>query len=110
MIVANVLYIFPVLNYTIMRSLVPIYNMHGMFAQTLVCAIFSFRGCRYVNPVVAIILGWMLAGERMTTHDGLAAIIIRASVIIIHKANNYKAVAPVLEEKVSLVLEGNQND
>lgn len=42
----------------------------------------------YVNPVVAVILGWLLAGEQIGINDALAAIIILLSVIIINKANN----------------------
>lgn len=45
----------------------------------------------YVNPIVAVILGWALAGEHMTVQDGLAAVIIVAAVIIITKANRRKA-------------------
>jgi len=47
----------------------------------------------YVNPVVAVILGWLLAGEQMNSHDALAALLIVLSVIIINKANNRKVVA-----------------
>lgn len=57
----------------------------------------------YVNPVVAVILGWMFAGEQMTSHDALAAVLIIISVIIINKANNRKVVAPPLKEQVALV-------
>jgi drug/metabolite transporter (DMT)-like permease len=44
----------------------------------------------YVNPIVAVILGWALAGEQMTIQDGLAAVIIVVSVIIITKGNQRK--------------------
>jgi drug/metabolite transporter (DMT)-like permease len=60
----------------------------------------------YVNPVVAVILGWMLAGEQMTSHDALAALLIVLSVIIVHKGNNRKAVAPPLKEQVALTSGG----
>lgn len=39
----------------------------------------------YVNPVVAVFLGWALAGERLTPSDGLAAVVIVCAVIIITK-------------------------
>jgi len=42
----------------------------------------------YVNPVVAVFLGWLLAGERMTSQDIFAAVIIVLSVIIINIANH----------------------
>ncbi len=57
----------------------------------------------YVNPIVAVILGWMLAGEQMTSHDALAAVLIILSVIIINKANNPKVVALPPKEQVALV-------
>ncbi len=45
----------------------------------------------YVNPVMAVILGWALAGEQMTIRDGIGAIIILLAVIIITKANSQKS-------------------
>ena len=45
----------------------------------------------YVNPVVAVILGWALAGEQMTIQDGIGATIILLAVIIITKANSRKS-------------------
>lgn len=45
----------------------------------------------YVNPIVAVILGWALAGERMTTQDGMAAFVIVLAVIIITIANSRKS-------------------
>lgn len=44
----------------------------------------------YVNPVVAVILGWIFAGEQMTIQDGVGATIILLAVIIITKANSCK--------------------
>lgn len=64
----------------------------------------------YVNPVVAVILGWMLAGEQMTTHDALAALLIVLSVIIVHKGSNRKAVAPPQKEQVALASGRNWNN
>lgn len=43
----------------------------------------------YVNPVVAIFLGWTLAGEQLTSSDIVAALIIVCAVIIITK-NQHK--------------------
>ena len=39
----------------------------------------------YVNPVVAVFLGWTLAGEKLTLFDTVAVAIILCSVIIITK-------------------------
>lgn len=44
----------------------------------------------YVNPVVAVVLGWFLAGERMSGKDILAAAVIISAVILITKANGRK--------------------
>lgn len=47
----------------------------------------------YVNPIVAVILGWALAGEQMTLQAALAAVIIVISVVMITKGNQQKGKA-----------------
>jgi drug/metabolite transporter (DMT)-like permease len=37
----------------------------------------------YVNPVVALLLGWALAGEELTARTLIAAAVILASVFLI---------------------------
>ncbi len=37
----------------------------------------------YVNPVVAVFLGWLIAGEALTVRTGLAAVVIIAAVVLI---------------------------
>jgi drug/metabolite transporter (DMT)-like permease len=37
----------------------------------------------YVNPVVALLLGWAMAGEELTARTLLAAAVILASVVLI---------------------------
>ncbi len=37
----------------------------------------------YVNPVVAVFLGWLVAGEALTARTGVAAILIIAAVVLI---------------------------
>jgi len=37
----------------------------------------------FVNPVVAVLLGWLLAGERLTLNTFIAAVIIIAAVVIV---------------------------
>jgi len=37
----------------------------------------------YVNPILAVFLGWALAGETLTVYTGLATAIILASVVIV---------------------------
>ena len=44
----------------------------------------------YVNPVVAMLLGWSMAGEPLTFRSGLAAVIILASVVVITTRPNRK--------------------
>lgn len=51
----------------------------------------------YVNPAVAVILGWGFAGEQMTIQDGVGAIVILLAVIIITKANSCKPAVADLE-------------
>lgn len=45
----------------------------------------------YVNPVVAVFLGWLLAGEALNARIGLAAAIIVGSVILINWARQASA-------------------
>lgn len=52
----------------------------------------------YVNPVVAVILGWVFAGEQMTLQDGVGATIILLAVIIITKANSRKSTVSAPKE------------
>ena len=52
----------------------------------------------YVNPVVAVILGWVLADEQMTLQDGIGATVILLAVVIITNANSrITEVSPVAE-------------
>jgi drug/metabolite transporter (DMT)-like permease len=37
----------------------------------------------YVNPIVAVILGWALAGEALDARMGVAAVVIVAGVVLI---------------------------
>jgi len=39
----------------------------------------------YINPVVALFLGWTIAGEQLTSSDTVASAIILCAVIIITK-------------------------
>ena len=50
----------------------------------------------YVNPVVAVLLGWALAGEPLTTRVGLAAAVIVGAVAIIirHGGEDTELVSP----------------
>lgn len=40
----------------------------------------------YVNPVVAVILGWAIAGETLTLRIGIAAVVIICAVALITTA------------------------
>jgi drug/metabolite transporter (DMT)-like permease len=39
----------------------------------------------YANPVVAVLLGWLLAGEALTARVGLASIAILGAIMLIRK-------------------------
>ncbi len=55
----------------------------------------------YVNPIVAVILGWLLAGEELTSKSIIAAIIIiSAVVIIITDFSKFKANLPRAGSKI----------
>lgn len=45
----------------------------------------------YVNPVVAIFMGWLIAGETLNEREIIAALVILASVMAIIKGNMKKA-------------------
>jgi drug/metabolite transporter (DMT)-like permease len=42
----------------------------------------------YVNPVVAVILGWAIAGERLSIRTGVAAVIVICAVALITTARS----------------------
>jgi drug/metabolite transporter (DMT)-like permease len=56
----------------------------------------------YVNPVVAVFLGWMFAGEVLNTRIALATVIIIGSVVLI----NYARQAKVKTEPLQAVTDG----
>ena len=39
----------------------------------------------YVNPIVAVLLGWMLAGEKVTLNAGLAAAMVIGAVVLVDR-------------------------
>jgi drug/metabolite transporter (DMT)-like permease len=39
----------------------------------------------YVNPVVAVLLGWMLAGEKVTLNVGVAAAMVIGAVVLVDR-------------------------
>ena len=51
----------------------------------------------YVNPVVAVFMGWIFAGELLNTRIALATAIIIGSVILINYARNTKVKAEPLQ-------------
>jgi drug/metabolite transporter (DMT)-like permease len=56
----------------------------------------------YVNPVVAVFLGWALAGEAVTGHTVAAAVVIVISVVLITTERPVRrAVAPSVREAVN---------
>jgi drug/metabolite transporter (DMT)-like permease len=61
----------------------------------------------YVNPVVAVFLGWAFANEQLTSKDALAAMIILISVILITKnSTSKKPDSPLKAQKSTCSLSG----
>ena len=52
----------------------------------------------YVNPVVAVILGWAMAGEALTARTLLASAVIIASVVIVVGYRNRGSIKPVISQ------------
>ncbi len=60
----------------------------------------------YVNPLVAVFLGWLLAGEAVTPRTLVAAVVIVAAVALIIRHGARRAVAPAEENVAPLRAEG----
>lgn len=54
--------------------------------------------CAYVNPVVAVLLGWAVAGEELTVRTGVAAAVIVGAVLLIITTRGRRAPAPPVTE------------
>jgi drug/metabolite transporter (DMT)-like permease len=57
----------------------------------------------YVNPVIAVILGWALAGESLTLATILATAVIIVSIYLVLSDRSHK---PIGGEKSDMVLAG----
>ena len=60
----------------------------------------------YVNPVVAVLLGWAILGEAVTPRTLIAAAVIVASVALIIRHGARRSVAEAEENEVPLRVEG----
>jgi drug/metabolite transporter (DMT)-like permease len=60
----------------------------------------------YVNPIVAVFLGWLVAGEAVTARTLIAAAVIVASVALIIRHGAERPAAPREEEPVPLRAQG----
>jgi drug/metabolite transporter (DMT)-like permease len=60
----------------------------------------------YVNPVVAVLLGWLLADESVTARTLIAAVVIVAAVALIIRHGARRTVAPAEENAAPLRAEG----
>ena len=54
----------------------------------------------YVNPIVAVLLGWVFLGERLSPRDGAAAAIVLASVALILSTHRPSPVAAKAPEQI----------
>jgi len=43
---------------------------------------------KFVNPVVAVLLGWAYAGEALTTRVGMAAALVVLAVVLVDRGTN----------------------
>jgi drug/metabolite transporter (DMT)-like permease len=50
--------------------------------------------CAYVNPVVAVLLGWALLGERLTPRTLVAAAVIVGGVVVIISTRTRRRTPP----------------
>ena len=46
----------------------------------------------YVNPIIAVVLGWALGGEVVTVRMLVGAVIVLASVLLVNQAESGKTV------------------
>lgn len=53
----------------------------------------------YVNPVVAMLMGWLFAGESLDGHTTVAAAIVVAGVVLIHREQGRISREPVARQK-----------
>ncbi len=60
----------------------------------------------YVNPLVAVFLGWLLAGESVTPRTGLAAVVIVAAVALIIRHGAQRPAARIEENMAPLRAQG----
>jgi drug/metabolite transporter (DMT)-like permease len=60
----------------------------------------------YVNPLVAVFLGWLFAGESVTARTMIAAVVIVAAVALIIRHGARRTVAPAEENAAPLRAEG----
>ncbi len=60
----------------------------------------------YVNPLVAVLLGWLIAGESVTARTLIAAVVIVAAVALIIRHGARRTVAPAEDNVAPLRAEG----
>jgi drug/metabolite transporter (DMT)-like permease len=39
----------------------------------------------YINPIIAVLIGWLLAGEKLTLNLGIAAAMVIGAVILVQR-------------------------
>jgi drug/metabolite transporter (DMT)-like permease len=39
----------------------------------------------YINPIIAVLIGWLLAGERLSLNLGIAAAMVIGAVILVQR-------------------------
>ncbi len=71
-----------------MGSLVGFSTFVWLMKHSTPALVFTYA---YVNPVVAVFLGWLLAGEAVTARMGAAAVVIVAAVMVITLKSDHAA-------------------
>ena len=46
----------------------------------------------YVNPIIAVVLGWAMGGEAVTTRMLVGAVVVLASVLVVNQVESGRAV------------------
>ena len=59
----------------------------------------------YVNPVVAVFLGWTLAGEPFTLNNAVVAVLILTSVVIISRNNSRSTEVSIIRSRSAHTLD-----
>ena len=82
------------MTYLILAGSIVAFNAYiWLLGRTSATRLSSFS---YVNPVVALALGYAFAGEHLTTHALWASLLVLASVVLVQRATRRRTARPQL--------------